>query len=171
MSKTQLKKHLESLDKSKIITMILNLYDSHKEVKEYFEYQLNPNEEASFLKYKQIIENEYYPERGEPKTRLAVAKKAIADFSKLKPSPVFEAELLIFLVEMGCQFTHDYGDMWEGFYDSMVTNFDRALKFMAGNDLLDRFRFNAELCLKYSSPCGYNFPAEMEEVFYEYYGE
>lgn len=96
MSKTQLKKHLESLDKSKLITMILDLYDSRKEVKEYFEYQLNPNEEASFLKYKQIIEDEYYPERGEPKTRLTVAKKAIADFSKLKPSPVFQAELLIF---------------------------------------------------------------------------
>jgi hypothetical protein len=121
------------------------------------------------LKAKHIIENEYFPEKGEPKNRLIVAKKAISDFSKLKPSPEHEAELLIFLVENGCQFTYDYGDMWEGFYDSMVKNFEIALKFMQKHNLLEKFQPNAERCVKWASPCGYGFADEIDDLFCEYY--
>lgn len=85
----------------------------------------NPNEIGQFAKVKQIIENEYFPEKGLPKERLSVAKKAISDFSKLKLSLELEAQLMIFLVECGCQFTHEYGDINEAFYISMEKSFER----------------------------------------------
>lgn len=169
MSKVQLKKLLNSMDKSDIVSLILEMYDVKKEIKEYLEYYVNPNEKEVFEKYKKIIEAEYSLTTHLPKTRLAVAKKAISDFSKLKPSVELEADLMLFLVECGCRFTHQYGDMWEGFYDGMYNNFQRVLKFMQKNNLLAQFHLRAEQCVKWASPCGYGFADDMENVFYEYY--
>jgi len=171
MSKVQLKKMLQSMDKAEITSLILEMYDTKKEIKEYLDYVVSPNETEQFAKAKQIIENEYFPAKGCPKERLSVAKKAISDFSKLKPSPELEAELMIFLVECGCRFTHEYGDINEPFYISMEKNFERALKFMAKHNLLERFRPNAENCVKWSSPCGWGFADGIESIFYDFYSE
>lgn len=38
MSKVQLKKLLNSMDKSDIVSLILEMYDTKKEIKEYLEY-------------------------------------------------------------------------------------------------------------------------------------
>ena len=44
MSKSQLKKILQSMDKSEIITLVLEMYDAKKEIKGYLDYMANPNE-------------------------------------------------------------------------------------------------------------------------------
>lgn len=169
MSKLQLKKMLQSMDKSEVISLVLEMYDTKKEIKEYLNYVVSPNEKEQFLKAKKIIEDEYFPAKGWPKERLSVAKKAISDFSKLKPSPELEGELLIFLVECGCRYTFEYGDITEAFYIGMENNFRKALMFLKKNELLERFKPNAENCVKWSSSCGYGFADEIESTFYEYY--
>lgn len=172
MSKTQLKKELQKLTKEQLIEQITELYDKYKPVKEYYGVYLDPNSGSElFEKYKTIIVNEFYPKGkyAEPKTRFSVAKKAIADFSALKPPPSLLADLMVTLAENACQFTYDFGDMSEQYYNSTVTNFERALKFLKKEDLLDDFKLRCEDCLKYAEPCGYGFPDEMWEVFDEYY--
>lgn len=76
---------------------------------------------------------------------------------------------MIFLVECGCEFTYNYGDMWEGFYDGIYNNFVRALKFMEKNGLLEMFRPNVGRCVKWASPCCYGFADDIASAFYEYY--
>lgn len=169
MSKLQLKKLLATMDKSDIVSLVLEMYDTKKEIKEYLDYYVSPNEKEQFEKYKKIIQSEYSLTTHMPKTRLSVAKKAISDFSKLNPSPELEAQLMILLVECGCQFTYNYGDMWEGFYDGMYNNFARALKFMQKHKLLEQFRPNVERCVKWASPCGYGFADAISDLFDEYY--
>lgn len=173
MSKTVIKKHLESLSKEQIIEKVLELYESYKPVKEYFTFYLNPDEKGMFEKYKALIVNEFYPKTKSfnPKTRFSVAKKAIADFSKLKPSPELIGDLMVTFVENACQFTFDYGDMWEQYYDSTVTNFNLTLKFLHKNNLLGNFKLRMEKCVKYAEPCGYGFADEISDLFYEYYGD
>jgi len=171
MSKTTLKKHLQSLSKEQIVEQVLALYDASKQVKEYFEYYLNPDEPRQFEKYKAIIENEFYPKgkaRG-PKLRFSVAKKAIADFRSLYPSPELLGDLMITLVENACQFAYDSGDLWEQFYDSTSNNFEQALKYLQKNQILQHFRKRCELCVKHAEDCGYGFSDEMDGLFNEYY--
>jgi hypothetical protein len=171
MAKSELKKLLQSMDKTELVSLILEMYSTKKEIAEYLDYYVSPNEKEQFLKAKKIIEDEYFPAKGWPKERLSVAKKAISDFSKLKPSPELKAELMIFLVECGCRYTNEYGDITESFYTGMENNFNRALKFMKKHGLLERFRLNAERCVKWSSPCGYGFADTIEYMFDEYYSE
>lgn len=167
MSKLKLKKHLLALDKSHVIELIMEMYGSHKEAKEYFEFYLNPNEREQFEKYRRVIEKEFDFDKG--RRRVSVAKKAIASFAKLKPSEPLIAELMIHFVLVGCKLTYDNGSYSESFYKAFVHNYERALKYMANNRLLEQFRGEAELCLKYASRCGYGFPNDMRAVFAEFY--
>lgn len=65
--------------------LVLNLYDVKKEAKEYLEFIVNLDHDAKYREYKQIISNEFYPKRGEPKLRFSICRSAISDFRKLKP--------------------------------------------------------------------------------------
>jgi hypothetical protein len=171
MSKASLKKYLQSLPKEQLIETVLEMYDNMKPVKEYLEFFLNPNEKEMFDKYKAIIVNEFYP-RGkytDPKTRFSVAKKAIADFRALKPSPEILANLMLTLPEMACQFTYDYGDMSEQYYNSAYNNFKAAMEYIHKNNLLDAFKLRCEGCLKWASVCGYGFEDDLSNIYYQYY--
>jgi len=170
MSKVGLRKKLQSMDKSEVVSLVLEIYSLKKEIKEYLDYIVNPNEKEQFKKVKQIVENEYFPMDDCPKGRLAVAKKAISDFSKLKPSPKHEATLLIFLVECGCRFADMYGYIEdEYFYTGLEKNFERALKFMEKHGLLEKFRPNAERCIKWASSCDGDFADNMKNIFCCYF--
>ena len=171
MSKTALKKHLLSLTKEQVIEQVLGLYDSCKPAKEYFEYYLNPDEKGKFEKYKAVIVNEFFSKGiiGIGKLRFSVAKKAIADFRSLSPSSEMLGDLMLTLPEMACQFTSEYGDMSEQYYNSAVTNFELALKFLQKHNLLEQFQHRCEDCVKYAAPCGYGFSDEISNLFYGYY--
>jgi len=172
MSKPQLKKELQKLSKEQLIEQIIELYDTYKPVKEYYKTFLNPdNIQELFEKYKSVIVNEFYPNTKypNPKLRFSVAKKAIADFSALKPPHTLLADLMITLAENACKFTFDYGDMTEEFYNSTISNFKRALKYLQKEEILDDFKLRCEDCLKYSENCGYGFTEEMYDVFDEYF--
>ncbi len=171
MSKTTLKKHLQQLSKDQLVSFILDVYASCKPAQEYMEYFLDPDEEGRFTKFRDIIVNEFYPKGkyAEPKTRFAIAKRAIADFRALNPSPERLGDLMVTLAEMACKFTYDYGDMWEQYYTSAATNFEQALKFLHKNNLLDQFKLRLNDCVKYASPCGYGFAGDISQLFYDYY--
>lgn len=173
MSNLTPKKYLQSLSQEQLVEMVMEMYKNLKPVKEYLNFFMNPNEKEMLEKYRKIIVAEFYPntKSGNPKTRFSVCKKAIADFRALKPSPAMLADLMLTLPENACKFTYEYGDMWEQFYDSAVTNFQAALKYMEKNGLLNDFKLRCVDCVKYASPCGYGFADEIAQIFYDFYGE
>ena len=172
MSKLQLKKELQKLTKEQLIEQIIELYDMYKPVKEYYKIYLNPdNIQELFEKHKAIIVQEFYPSNKSrnPKLRFSVAKKAIADFSVIKPPPKLIADLMVTLAETACRFAYESSDLWEQFYDSTANNFERALKYLQKEKLLDDFKLRCEKCLKCTVHCGYGFSDAMDGVFDEYY--
>ena len=81
--------------------------------------------------YKKIIVEEFYPTKGNNsigETRFAVCRKAVSDYKKLKPSADKLADLMLCYVENACQFTYDYGDMWEQYYTLVENNFDKTIR-------------------------------------------
>ncbi|MDP3912193.1 MAG: DUF6155 family protein [Bacteroidota bacterium] len=171
MSKTALKKHLLSLTKEQVIEQVLGLYDTCKPAKEYFEYFLNPDEQGKFGKYKDVIVNEFFTNTliGIGKLRFSEAKKAIADFRSLNPSPELLGDLMVTLPEMACKFTNEYGDMSEQFYTSTANNYELALKFLKKRGLLEHFKLRCQDCVKYAEPCGYGFADEIRFLYKDYY--
>ena len=116
----------------------------------------NPDEDGKLEEYKKIIREEFYPAKlsREPKTRFSVCRKAVSDYKKLKPSADKLADLMLYYVENACQFTYDYGDMWDQYYTSVENNFDRTIAFIAKNNMLELFKPRLRRCMEWASPCG-----------------
>ena len=162
-----------SKPKEEIIGMVLEMYDARKEAKEYLEFYVNPDEDGKLEEYKKIITEEFYPSRGrqEPKTRFSVCRKAVSDYKKLKPSPDKLADLMLCYVENACQFTYDYGDMWEQYYTSVENNFDKTMTFIAKNNMLEHFKPRLKQCVEWASPCGWGFADTIADLYYEHFPE
>ena len=64
MTKLKLKKHLAVLPKEDVMNLVLSLYDASAEAKMYLEMYLKPDYGAALEKYKKIIRNEFFPDRG-----------------------------------------------------------------------------------------------------------
>lgn len=168
MSKASVKSLLQTMTKKDIIDMVLEMYSARKEAKEYLEFYANPNEVGKLEEYKAIIKEEFYPKRRrEPQTRFSVCRKAVADFKKLKPSADALAELMVSYMEWATEFTFDYGDMWEQYYDSVEGNFDKTIKHIVANGLWDKYDKRLQQCVKWSDNCGYGFADAMGDMYEE----
>ncbi len=173
MSKAALKKELQKLTKEQLVEQILDFYDRNRAIKELYEFYLNPrNEKELVVKYKKMIRQEFNVERPERSSeKFSVAKKAIAEFKSLQPSPEALADIMLYLVESACELTYCYGDYSEQFYNSAYNNYKATLEFMAKHNLLNEFKLRAEQCVKWASVCGYGFADDIASIFYDYYIE
>ena len=168
MSKATIKQLLQSMTKKDIIEMVLDLYSARKEAKEYLDFYACPDEKGKLEEYKSIIREEFYPsKRREPKTRFAVCRKAVSDFKKLKPSDDALAELLVSYMEWATKFTYDYGDMWEQYYDSVESNFEKTIKHVVTIGLWKKYQPRLEQCVIWSDGNGYGFADAMGDMYEE----
>ncbi|HEU0137624.1 MAG TPA: DUF6155 family protein, partial [Flavobacterium sp.] len=78
MSKRNLKKYLSGLTQEQTAEQLLELYDKFSDVKAYYDFVFNPNEEKLVREAKLKINNEYFPVKGKrAKLRRSVAQKHI----------------------------------------------------------------------------------------------
>ncbi|MBM4761359.1 hypothetical protein GNT69_03525 [Bacillus sp. B15-48] len=131
-----LKKELKELNQKQLIQLIVDLYKANKEVKQLLSTKFNGEEavEVLFQEAKQKVKNEFFPERGDGKLRLTVAKKAILDFKKLTNDQMRTVDLLLYYVEMGTDFTDSFGDIDESFYNNMITMYDKVISACAADE-------------------------------------
>lgn len=169
MSKRELRQFLSALTKEQVIDMMLELYGDRKEAKEYLDFRLSPNYATELEKCKDIIRNEFFPKRGCPKDpSFAKCRKVISDFRKLKPNPQDVADLMLYYIEQGCQFTVMFGDMWEQFYTTMETNFDKAVCFIVTNGLLPSYDERIESLIQSVEDCGWGFFDSLTDIYHKY---
>jgi len=169
MKINDLKKNLKELTKDELIKSIVDLYKKNEFVKDYYSSKYADGNSLSVLiKHKGIIENEFFPARGDGRGRLAVAKKAITEFKKLSNDKDSIAELMIFYVETGVRYTDCYGDIDEPFYMSMESMYERAMKYIVSANLIDKYN---DRCLKIvndTTDMGWGFHDQLCEIYYGY---
>ncbi|WP_430936613.1 DUF6155 family protein [Saccharicrinis sp. 156] len=164
-----LKKHLSTSTKEELIKHIVELDKKYPSVQEYHLLYLNNDVEAVVAKYKKQIENEFYPSRGEPKMRLSVARKAVSEVKKLGIPAESLADLMLFYVEAGVQFTNDYGDINEPFYNSMASMFGKVLGLMQTEGILEHFQDRAYKITEDACDTGWGFHETLCDFYYAYY--
>ncbi|MCR5065406.1 MAG: DUF6155 family protein [Bacteroidales bacterium] len=169
MSKSQVKKLLAGMSKENVINVVMELYDARKEAREYLDYFVNPNEKGELEKFKKIVIEEFGDDgKRMPKCRFSVCRKALSDFKKLAPSADTLAEAMVFYVEQIYELSFCYGDMWEQYYNSAISNFLSTLKFLLKNNLLESMMPRIVQIMAWSWPCGYGFNDETVDVFCEH---
>jgi len=81
MSKKDLKEYLQQLNKKQLQEQITDLYTRFKDVKEFYDFAFNPQENKLLEECKFKISKEYFPVSGrKAKMRRSVAQKFIRHF-------------------------------------------------------------------------------------------
>src|SRR5712691_13419360 len=118
-----------------LLQLIRDVYALRPEVKDFIHARLLASG-ASVAPYKKTIHQSLYPDviHGED-IALARGRKAISDYKKATNDPMGTLELMVYYVECGNQFTVDYGDIDEEFYESLDSMFTQVVKTLQKSDL------------------------------------
>ena len=145
MSKRDLKKYLQELDKSQLEEQIIELYEKFSPIKVYYDFVFNPKEDTLLKECKIKISNEYFPARTsgkprKPKMRRSVAQKYIKHFILLGVDSFIIADVMLYAIEIAQTFSAEKPVKSELFYKSTLTSFEQAVRFMIANGILEDFK-------------------------------
>ena len=170
MKKTDVKKYLNSLTKEQINNIVLNLYDLSITNKEFIISKINPEyENLLLLDYQNIIENEFVLKNDDFSLDFNNIKKVIKQYKSISNIPKNVIELILFYVECGVNFTQEYGDIGEKFYNNISNAYHEALNIIFKNNLADEFKFKCLTLQMNANGIGYGFSDYMSDLFYGYY--
>lgn len=141
MSKRALKKYLADLSKEELEEQVVELYDRLKEVKDFYTFVFNPNEDKRIDEARFKISKEYFPVgKRKPKKRRSVAQKLIKEFIKLGVEPVRIADLMLYNIEIAQTYNETAPITQEAFYRSMLKSFGESVKYIEYNGLETEFQ-------------------------------
>lgn len=141
MSKRDLKKYLSGLDKPQLEEQITELYEKFKDVKVFYDFAFNPNEQKLADEARLKMANEYFPARGKwPKMRRGTAQKIIRHFITLGVDPFVIADLMLYNIEVAQSYAAKRKIKYDSFYKSMLNSYEQAVAFIVDKGILYEFR-------------------------------
>lgn len=130
LTKPALTKYLKELSHEQLVELVKDCFGVSKDMERFLTVKILGDDavDVLFAEYRQKVEKEFFPSRGEPKLRLQDAKKAIAEFEKLTGNTKRAAELRLVYVENGIEFIIMYGYFDERFYVSIASVYADVIK-------------------------------------------
>jgi len=124
----ELKKHLIGKNNKELIETIQDLYRMNDENQRFLESRFFEDKKEIIKEYKKLIRSCLYPDlmHGE-EINFEKAEKAISQYRKAINDNLGILELMICFLEYGNNFTCDFGDIDEEFYDSLCAMLDSIL--------------------------------------------
>jgi hypothetical protein len=170
ISVRDLQVYLKQRPHDELVKDIVTLFKRFDVVKDYYQLQLDETSSKEIVdRYKAVIRREFFPERGFGRARLSVARKAITDCKKLVTAPQEIADLMLYYVEMGVEFTCTYGDIDEPFYNSMESMYERAAKWITQHKMQDQFAVRCQKILRDTSGMGWGFHDGLSAIYDVYF--
>lgn len=140
MSKRELKKYLNQLNKEQLKEQVEDLYNRFKEVRAYYDFSFNPQEKKLIEECKQKISKEYFPITGRrAKMRRSVAQKYIKHFIQLGVDAMLIADVMLFNIEVAQTLSGEREIKQEAFFKSMLKSFEDAIQFIIENGIHPSF--------------------------------
>jgi hypothetical protein len=120
------KRTVVDMDQKQLVTLVADLYRFSKENQAFLHARFGIGDDP-LAPYKETINECMYPDFNAP-IQISKAKKAISNYSKAVGDPLGEMDLMIFFVECGNNFTLEFGDIDEQFYDALNLMYRRAIQ-------------------------------------------
>jgi hypothetical protein len=172
--KIGLKATLKDLDKEDLIEIIVEMTKINAKNKVFLDVFLKGSdeiniealvEEAKKKIYRYIFGSSVYVRNY---LKLREAKQVITDSSKiLKEYPRHIADLKLYYVETCNEFTNEFGDISEQFYNSVVRTFQNLCIFIKKNpSLYDIFKARLDELYNNSRDFGWGYSDDIEGLYY-----
>jgi hypothetical protein len=125
----RIRKTLESMDGSELLSIVKSLYDLNATNKAFLARQFDEDASSDALAepVRREIEKAFFKERGFPSFKTGAARKKLREYIKMV-SLREGIDMMLYYVEKGIQGTNAYGDIDEAFYNSVESVFEQALK-------------------------------------------
>jgi hypothetical protein len=110
------------------VDLLRDLYDLSEENRNFIDARIAGD--ASAIKpYLEAVENALYPDvHSNSRVQLGEARRAIAAYRRASRDETGTLELMLRFVECGTDFTADYGDIDERFYESLSSMFEEIVQ-------------------------------------------
>jgi hypothetical protein len=166
----ELKSYLKQQNDEELILQIVELFQTFQQVKDFYQIRLNSDsdDEAVRKVYEEKIRKIFFPTRpsyAHDFPRYGDARKIVTAYKKVAISPSSVVKLKLFYVEMGCEFTRQYGDMYEAFYNSFESMFDSAIKEIVKYNLQDEFKIYCQDIVNLATDTGWGFYDSLDYIF------
>lgn len=160
---------LEKSSQRDLVGLIKEFYELNAQNKLFLDTRFS-NQNAGLEKYKLIIEKNICPsEPWKKDVSLSTGRKAISDYKRALGDPEGLIELMIYYCECGVNFTLEFGDIDEGFYMSIESMYESALKLLQKHkEYKDAFFTRVEDIVHRTQGMGWGFHDTLEETFQEY---
>ena len=149
------RQHLATWPQPALLALVKDLYAAQAANRDFIQARCQAGEGGEVLeKYRRKVMEQFFPGRGFGKLKLGEARKAIRDYRKATGDLPGTAELLLTYVENGAQFTHDYGDIDERFYNSVESALDELAGLLRGGVREQYHQFRERLAKVEELTCG-----------------
>jgi hypothetical protein len=139
-----IRRQLDDWSKPALVALVKDLHDASPDNRDFLlaRFQAEENAGAALEKYRRKIVEQFFPARGDGKLKLAEARKAIRDYRKATGNLMGTIDLMLTYVENGTEFTHEFGDINESFYNSLESVLNEMAQQLMhdGTELYPRFR-------------------------------
>jgi hypothetical protein len=122
---TDVKRKLNSWGRPEFLGLVKELFEQSAETRSYLAARLLQDSlgEVVLRPYRQRMIDAFYTKVGWPRSKLGLAdaRKAIRDYRRATSDISGTLELMLTYIETGTQFTLEFGDMEETFYNSLCS--------------------------------------------------
>ncbi len=172
MKLEDLKAFIEDMSKGELMEDILELAKNNKDIREYYLDKYYEGYSDFYLSdAKEKIRFEFFPNRGVGKFNFNVIKKVIEDYKRLRTSPRCIADLMMYAVENGIDFTVKYGDITDQFYINMEKLFDETLYYISKEELEKKFLARASKIVVETDGFKRGFGEKINKIYMKYLAE
>ena len=168
-----IKSKLIEKDKSELLKLVSALYSLSSENRSFIHTKYSIGKKI-LEPYRSIISESLYPDVHKNKpVRLSVGRKAISDYFKATNDSTGKLELMVHYLEMGNQFTVDFGDIDEKFYSSLESMLERIVSSLReqSKETQDQYHPRLEKVVDSASNIGWGYYDYISDIFYEYEDE
>ena len=165
----RIRKALENLEQSELMEVLKELYDLSSANKALLAVRFDAAAGLESLagSCRKEIERAFWPARGFPSFKPGAARKAVLQFAKVA-LPMQALEMELYFVEQGIRGTTEYGDIDEGFYNSLGTMWLAALRRALTLELPEIVERRLASIFESSKDFGWGFSDEMKFLWLEY---
>ena len=166
-----MRRQLDDWSKPALIALVKDLHDASPDNRDFLlaRFQAEENAGAALEKYRHKIVEQFFPVRGDGKLKLAEARKAIRDYRKATGNLTGTIDLMLTYVENGTEFTHEFGDINESFYNSLesVLNEMAQLLLREGSEFYPRFRKRVQRLATRADGIGWGYGDALRDQVYQ----
>lgn len=131
MSKRELRKYIFSLSKEHLEDQLITLYEKFPDVKRYYNFVFNPNEEKLLAEAKMKVRQEFFPLKAKrARMRRTVLQKFVRQFQLWGVDEHLIADLILFYLETAQEYAAKKSIRFDSFYKAMLTSYNQAMELI-----------------------------------------